>query len=122
MRRYLRPRRQTPEAGTEEQPAAATLAQDLPQETQTPAETEQPEEIEESRQLEEVEQFREDERLEGAVTVTSEYVAKLERESEDANLCYGISASSWSGSTRYATNSKRMHVVSASCASDSNRA
>ena len=41
MRRYLRPRRQTPEAGTEEQPAAATLAQDLPQETQTPAETEQ---------------------------------------------------------------------------------
>jgi uncharacterized coiled-coil DUF342 family protein len=74
VRRYLRPSRQALETGAEEQPAAAAPAQDSPQKTQTPAETKQPEE-----------RVEEDERLEGAVTVTSEYIARLERESEDAN-------------------------------------
>ena len=86
VRRYLRPRRQAPEAGVEEQPATAAPTQDSPQETPAPTETEQPEErVEEGVQLGEDAQLEEDERLEGAVTVTSEYIARLERESEDAN-------------------------------------
>ena len=86
VRRYLRPRRQTPETGAEEQPTAAAPAQDSLQETPTSIETEQPEEsVEEGVQLGEDTLIEEDERLEGAVTVTSEYIARLERESEDAN-------------------------------------
>ena len=86
MRRYLRPRRQAPEADVEEQPATAAPTQDSPQETPAPTETEQPEgRVEEGVQLGGDAQVEEDERLEGAVTVTSEYIVRLERESEDAN-------------------------------------
>ena len=86
MRRYLRPRRQAPEAGVEEQPAAAAPIQDSPQETPTPTEIEQPEErVEDGVQLGEDAQLEEGERSEGAVIITSQYVARLERESEDAN-------------------------------------
>ena len=85
MRRYLRPRRQTAEAGVEEQPAAAPV-QYSPQETPTPTDIEQPEEgVEEGVQLGEDTQLEEGERTEGAVIITSQYVARLERESEDAN-------------------------------------
>jgi uncharacterized coiled-coil DUF342 family protein len=73
-------------AGVEEQPAAAAPIQDSPQETPTPTEIEQAEErIEEGVQLREDAQLEEGERPEGGVTVTSQYVARLERESEDAN-------------------------------------
>jgi len=86
VRRYLRPRRQAPEAGVEEQPTAAAPIQDSSQETPTPTEIEQPEErVEEGLQLGEDAQFKEGERPEGAVIITSQYVARLERESEDAN-------------------------------------
>ena len=106
----------------EEQPAAAPI-QDSPQETPTPTHIEQPEErIEEDVQLGEDTQLEEGEGPEGAVIITSHYVARLERESEDANNLIRDLGDSWSGSTRCATSSKRMHVVSASCASGSNRA
>ena len=69
----------------EEQPAAAPI-QDSPQETPTPTHIEQPEErIEEDVQLGEDTQLEEGEGPEGAVIITSHYVARLERESEDAN-------------------------------------
>jgi hypothetical protein len=70
----------------EEQPAAAAPIQDSPQETPTPTEIEQPEErVEDGVQLGEDAQLEEGERSEGAVIITSQYVARLERESEDAN-------------------------------------
>ena len=70
----------------EEQPATAAPTQDSPQETPAPIETEQSEErIEEGVQLGGDTQLEEYERLEGTVTVTSEYITRLERESEDAN-------------------------------------
>jgi chromosome segregation ATPase len=85
VRRYLRPRRQTAEAGVEEQPATAPI-QESPQETPTPTDIEQPEErVEEGVQLGEDTQLEEGEGPEGAVIITSQYVARLERESEDAN-------------------------------------
>ncbi len=69
----------------EEQSAAAPI-QDSPQETPTPTHIEQPEErIEEDVQLGEDTQLEEGEGPEGAVIITSHYVARLERESEDAN-------------------------------------
>ena len=69
----------------EEQPAAAPI-QDSPQETPTPTEIEQSEErVEDGVQLGEDAQLEEGERPEGAVIITSQYVARLERESEDAN-------------------------------------
>lgn len=69
----------------EEQPAAAPI-QDSPQETPTPTHIEQPEErIEEDVQIGEDTQLEEGEGPEGAVIITSHYVARLERESEDAN-------------------------------------
>jgi hypothetical protein len=85
VRRYLRPRRQTAKAGVEEQPAAAPI-QDSPQEMPTPTDIEQPEErVEEGVQLGEDTQLEEGEGPEGAVIITSQYVARLERESENAN-------------------------------------
>ncbi len=69
----------------EEQPAAAPI-QDSPQETPTPTHIEQPEErIEEDVQIGEDTQLEEGEGPEGAVIITSHYVARLERESENAN-------------------------------------
>lgn len=69
----------------EEQPAAAPI-QDSPQETPTPTHIEQPEErIEVDVQLGEDTQLEEGEGPEGAVIITSQYVARLERESEEAN-------------------------------------
>lgn len=86
VRRYLRPRRQALEAGVEEQTAAAAPIQDSPQETPTPTEIEQPEErVEEGVQLGEDPQLGEGEWPEGAVIITSRYVARPERESEDMN-------------------------------------
>jgi hypothetical protein len=69
----------------EEQPAAAPI-QDSPQEMPTPTDIEQPEErVEEGVQLGEDTQLEEGQGPEGAVIITSQYVARLERESEEAN-------------------------------------
>ena len=69
----------------EEQPAAAPI-QDSPQETPTPTYIEQPEErVEEGVQLGEDTQLEEGQGPEGVVIITSQYVARLERESEEAN-------------------------------------